>query len=340
MKASLIRPEAVYPQSLGLPQGGALRLDVPRPRSRQPTLYLGPTSAHIACASSESNHVRDLVLEQLQVALGGRYTPSRALGHGAMASVYLARDLKHDRDVAIKALRFNVEDPAAGERFLREIHYLAQLQHPHILPLFDSGDALGMPYYVTSYVDGQTLRARIRSDAEPMPAHDIVRIATEIADALDYAHARNVLHRDIKPENVLVHDNHALVADFGIARAIQLAGEASLTDTGVAIGTPAYMSPEQLAADRQLNGRSDQYALACVVYELFCGVPPFMGARGVVDNARKFMVLPDLMGVRRPDVALHIERAVRRALSSDPADRFPSAGEFAAALQRRSAPGI
>ena len=230
--------------------------------------------------------MRDLVLEQLQVALVGRYAPERALGHGAMASVYLARDLKHDRLVAIKALRFNVEDPAAGERFLREIHYLAQLQHPHILPLFDSGDALGMPYYVTAYVEGQTLRARIKPGTDEMTAQEVVRVAEEIADALDYAHARNVLHRDIKPENVLINDEHALVADFGIARAIQLAGEENLTDTGVAIGTPAYMSPEQLAADRKLDGRSDQYGLACVVYELLSGVPPFMGARGVVETRR------------------------------------------------------
>jgi serine/threonine protein kinase len=295
---------------------------------------------HIPEHPPQPRLVRDLVLEQLQVALVGRYAPTRALGHGAMASVYLARDMKHDRPVAIKALRFNVEDPAAGERFLREIHYLAQLQHPHILPLFDSGDALGMPYYVTSYVDGETLRAHIKSGAGQMSAQTIVRMATEIADALDYAHSRNVLHRDIKPENVLVLDDHALVADFGIARAIQLAGEPNLTDTGVAIGTPAYMSPEQLAADRQLDGRSDQYALACVIYELFVGVPPFLGVRGVVDNAKKFTVLPELMGSRRADGALDVECDVRRALSCNPADRFHTAGEFAVALQRRSAPGI
>ena len=279
--------------------------------------------------------MRDLVLEQLQVALGGRYAPERALGHGAMASVYLARDLKHDRPVAIKALRFNVEDPAAGERFLREIHYLGQLQHPHILPLFDSGEALGMPYYVTSYVEGETLRERIKSPHRRMLPHEVARIAVEVADALDYAHARNVLHRDIKPENVLVNDNHALVADFGIARAIQLAGEANLTDTGVAIGTPAYMSPEQLAADRQLDARSDQYALACVVYELLCGTPPFMGVRGVVDNAKKFLTPPELLSARGAIVPLKIEAALRRALSCAPDDRFASAGEFAAALEPR-----
>ena len=276
--------------------------------------------------------MRDLVFEQLQVALGGRYAPERALGHGAMASVYLARDLKHDRYVAIKALRFNLEDPAAGERFLREIHYLAQLQHPHILPLFDSGDALGMPYYVTAYVEGETLRARLRKAAGRLSTADAARIAREVADALDYAHVRNILHRDIKPENILINDDHALVADFGIARAIQLAGESSLTDTGVAIGTPAYMSPEQLAADRQLDARSDVYALACVVYEMLAGVPPFMGVRGTVDNAKKFTSVPELLSASREDVPVRMEVALRTALACDPAKRFVSAGAFAAAL--------
>ncbi len=251
-----------------------------------------------------------------------------------MASVYLARDLKHDRYVAIKALRFNLEDPAAGERFLREIHFLAQLQHPHILPLYDSGEALGMPYYVTSYVEGQTLRTLMKSAAGHVALADTSRIAREVADALDYAHARNILHRDIKPENILLLDDHALVADFGIARAIQIAGEANLTDTGVAIGTPAYMSPEQLAADRQLDARSDVYALACVVYELLTGVPPFMGERGVVDNAKKFTSVPALISASRGDVSVRVEAAVRSALACDPAMRFASAGEFAAALDR------
>ena len=280
--------------------------------------------------------MRDLVLEQLQVALGGRYAPERALGHGAMASVYLARDLKHDRLVAIKALRLHLEDPSAGERFLREIHYLANLQHPHILPLHDSGDALGMPFYVTAYVEGDTLRARLRKAGGRLPVHAAARITREIADALDYAHARNILHRDVKPENILFNDEHALVADFGIARAIQLAGEANLTATGVAIGTPAYMSPEQLAADRQLDARSDVYALACLCYEMLAGVLPFMGVRGVVDNAKKFTTVPNLVSAVRDDVPVRMETALRRALECDPDKRFPSAGAFAAALDRRS----
>jgi serine/threonine-protein kinase len=280
--------------------------------------------------------LKDLVLEQLQVALVDRYSPERALGHGAMASVYLAYDIRHERKVAIKALRVHHDDPAAGDRFIREIKYLAQLQHPHILPLFDSGDALGIPYYVTAYVDGETLRRRMKlSPDQRLPVGDTTRIAREVADALDYAHAHNILHRDIKPENILLLDDHALVADFGIARAIQLAGEAMLTDTGVAIGTPAYMSPEQLAADRDLDARSDVYALACLVYEMLAGVPPFMGVRGVVDNARKFTSAPEFISAVRDDVTVQIEKAMRCALSCDPKDRFASAGQFAEALDRR-----
>ncbi len=253
-----------------------------------------------------------------------------------MASVYLATDVKHGRDVAIKALRLASDDPAASDRFLREIRYLAHLQHPHIVPLFDSGDALGILYYVTAYIDGETLRQRLkRTTHDRLPLGDALRIATEIADALDYAHARNILHRDVKPENILFNDDHALVADFGIARAIQMAGEAALTDDGVAIGTPAYMSPEQLAADRQLDARSDVYSLACLVYEMLAGVPPFMGVRGVVENAKKFITTPALLSTVRDDIPLQVEKAMRRALSSDPDHRFPSAGEFIAAMDRR-----
>ena len=254
-----------------------------------------------------------------------------------MASVYLADDLKHERSVALKALRLHLEDPAAGERFLREIKYLAKLQHPHILPLFDSGDALGIPYYVTSFVEGETLRHRLKVAADKrLAVGTATHIALEVADALDYAHTHNIVHRDIKPENILMADDHALVADFGIARAIQLAaGETPLTDTGVAIGTPAYMSPEQLAAERELDARSDVYALACVVYEMLAGVPPFMGVRGVVDNALKFTSVPALLSTVRDDMTVHIEKAIRRALACDPAERYKSAGEFAAALDRR-----
>ena len=296
-----------------------------------------PTRTLSPLLKSTETPLKDLVLEQLQVALIGRYAPQRALGHGAMASVYLATDLKHDRLVAIKALRLANQDQAASERFLREIRFLAHLQHPHILPLFDSGDALGLLYYVTAYMEGETLRARMqKSPDHQLPTGEALRFASEIADALDYAHARNILHRDIKPENILLNDEHALVADFGIARAIQLAaGEVALTDTGVALGTPAYMSPEQLAADRQLDARSDVYALACVLYEMLAGVPPFMGVRGVVDNTKKFVSPPELVSAARHNVPIQIEKAIRRALSSDPADRFESAGAFVTALDRR-----
>ena len=281
--------------------------------------------------------MRDLVFEQLEVALTGHYIPLRALGHGAMASVYLAKDIKHQRLVAIKALRLNSGDPAAGERFLREIRYLAQLQHPHILPLFDSGDALGLLYYVTSYLEGESLRRRLEvSPGHRLALGEALRVVREVADALDYAHVRNILHRDVKPENILLHDEHALVADFGIARAIQLADEVMLTATGMAIGTPAYMSPEQLAADRQLDARSDVYGLACVFYEMLVGAPPFMGVRGVVDNALKFTTVPALVSSVRDDTPLQIEKTMRRALALDPAARYQSAGEFVAALDRRA----
>lgn len=279
--------------------------------------------------------MKDLVFEQLHIALAGRYVPHRVLGHGGMASVYLAMDLKHERLVAIKALRQSIEDHAARERFLREIKYLAQLQHPHILPLYDSGDALGMLYYVTAYLEGRTLKRHL-DDApnKRLSVAEAARIAREVADGLDYAHARNVLHRDVKPENILLHDDHALLADFGIARAIQLAGETALTDTGVAIGTPAYMSPEQLVADRHLDARSDVYALGCVTYEMLAGVPPFMGARGVVDNTLKFTTgATSLCDVRR-DVKAHIDEVVQRALAQEPAHRYASAGEFSQALDR------
>jgi serine/threonine-protein kinase len=279
--------------------------------------------------------MRDLVFEQLTVALVGRYVPDRALGHGAMASVYLATDVKHGRHVAIKALRQSHEDPAARERFLREIGYLAQLQHPLIVPLFDSGDALGMLYYVTAYLEGQTLRVHLdKASDKRLPVGDAARIAGEIADALDYAHARNVLHRDVKPDNVLLHDGHALLADFGIARAIQLAGETALTNTGVAIGTPIYMSPEQLTADRGLDARSDVYGLACVVYEMLAGFPPFIGNRGVVNNALKFTAAPAPVCAIRGDVKAHIDEVLARALAADPDLRYATAGHFVAALDR------
>ena len=278
--------------------------------------------------------MNDLVKERLRVALTGRYVPERALGHGGMASVYLASDLKHDRLVSIKALRIENAGGEASDRFIREIRYLARLQHPHILPLFDSGDALGILYYVTAYVDGDTLRERLKkTHLKQLPIVDVLHFADEIADALDYAHAKNILHRDVKPENILLNGRHALVADFGIARAIHAAGlEGVLTDTGVAIGTPAYMSPEQLAADRKLDAQSDIYSLACVVYESLTGGPPFMNEKGFVDNASKFTGTPTPLSRIRTDVSEQFDHAILRALAFDPSNRFSSAGAFVNAL--------
>jgi len=279
--------------------------------------------------------VRDWIFDVLQAALEGRYALLQAVGHGAMATVYRAHDLRHDREVAIKALRLTTPDAAASERFLREIRFLARLQHPNILPLFDSGEAQGIPYFVTAFVEGMSLRDALReAEGNRLPAALVVRFVRETADALDFAHRRNVLHRDIKPENILLHADHAIVADFGIARAIRMADESSLTDTGVAIGTPAYMSPEQLSADRQLDARSDTYALACVAYEALAGAPPFLGPRRVVDNVLKFTHPPRSLRHYVEELPERLDHVLGKALAADPEQRYEKAGDFAEALQR------
>src|SRR5262245_20561764 len=211
-------------------------------------------------------------MERLARALEGRYAIERVLGAGGMATVYLARDLKHDRRVAIKVLRPELAAALGHDRFLREITTTASLRHPHILPLYDSGQADGFLFYVMPYVEGESLRDRLRREKQ-LPVDDALRIVREVADALGYAHARGVVHRDVKPENILLESRHAVIADFGIARAISAAGGESLTGTGLAIGTPAYMSPEQAGGDKQMDGRSDIYALGCVLYELLAGQP-------------------------------------------------------------------
>jgi serine/threonine-protein kinase len=281
--------------------------------------------------------VSDPVLEQIARALRERYLVYRPIGSGATATVYLAEDLKHERPVAIKVLRPIFRGASVATRFLREIRYLAHLQHPHIIPLFDSGEADGLPFFVTAYVEGESLRQRLRRAAGGgVSLEETVHTVGAMADALDYAHQRNVLHRDVKPENVLLSGGHAYLADFGIARAIQLAGEKPITDSGVAIGTPAYMSPEQLLAERRLDGRSDVYSLAMVCYEMLAGVPPFYSAvLDCVDNARKFGDRPRALadhGVTGVPEA--VERAVRRALAHDPAERFARPRDFATALGR------
>jgi TolB-like protein/Tfp pilus assembly protein PilF len=269
--------------------------------------------------------------EQLNAALSGRFAVERLLGHGGMSTVFLARDLRHDRLVAIKVLRRSIAQSLGAERFLREIHIAAGLAHPNILAVHDSGDAGGILYYVMPYVEGESLRARFVR-AGPVPVDEAVRIALEVADALAYAHSHNVVHRDVKPENILLEAGHAVVADFGMACAIEAAGADRLTESGLAVGTPAYMSPEQ-AAGEHADGRTDIYALACVLYEALTGEPPFTGPNALAILARKAAGPRPSARLVRGDVPLHVERAITRALASVPADRFASADEFAAALR-------
>ena len=213
---------------------------------------------------------------RLTTALADRYRIERELGAGGMATVYLAHDIKHERDVAIKVLHPDLGAALGGERFLSEIRTTARLQHPHILPLLDSGEADGLLYYVMPLVRGETLRARLERERQ-LPIADAVRIAREVADALQHAHAQGVIHRDIKPDNILLQDGHALVADFGIALAVQSAGGQRMTQTGLSLGTPQYMSPEQAMGERTIDARSDLYALGAVTYEMLVGEVPFTG---------------------------------------------------------------
>jgi serine/threonine-protein kinase len=278
------------------------------------------------------------VLEDLSVALGERYTIDRVLGRGGMATVYVAEDLRHSRQVAIKVLRPDVAAAIGAERFLREITIAARLTHPHVLPLLDSGQAAGSLYYVMPYVRGETLRQRLVRE-QRLPLKDALAIARELGGALDYAHREGFVHRDVKPENVLLADGHAVLADFGIARAICQAGGDHVTEVGLAIGTPEYMSPEQAAGDRELDGRCDVYALGCVIYETLAGEPPFSGpsARAVI--AKHLSEPPPPLRARRPDAPAAVEQALARALAKDPADRFASIADLMAALEDTRAVG-
>ena len=270
-------------------------------------------------------------LDSLRTALDGRYAVERLIGQGGMATVYLARDSRHDRPVAIKVLRPELAASIGSDRFLREIRVAAHLQHPNILALYDSGEAAGFLYYVMPFVEGESLRARLDRE-EQLPLPDAVQITCEIANALHYAHTRRVIHRDIKPENVLLQEGHALVADFGIARAVSEAGGDKLTETGMAIGTPHYMSPEQALAAEHLDGRADQYSLACVFYEMLVGQPPFDGPNAMAILARQSMESVPSLQVVRNSIPDELEDAVMRALEKTPADRFPSVREFADSL--------
>jgi len=273
-------------------------------------------------------------VSRLKVALADRYTIEREIGRGGMATVYLAHDPKHDRLVALKVLRPELAAVLGGERFLREISLTAQLQHPHILTLIDSGEADGFLYYVMPYVEGESLRQRLEREGQ-LPLDEALRITRAVASALDFAHGHGVIHRDIKPENIMLHEGEPMVADFGIALAVSTAGRERLTETGLSLGTPAYMSPEQASADPRLDGRSDQYSLACVLYEMLAGEPPYTGPTAQAIIAKCLTEpIPHLGTVRRVPPAA--ETAVTKALAKAPADRFATAGAFAAALTAAS----
>jgi eukaryotic-like serine/threonine-protein kinase len=276
--------------------------------------------------------------DRLTAALADRYRLERELGQGGMATVYLAQDLKHDRKVAVKVLRPELAAVIGAERFLSEIKTTANLQHPHILPLFDSGEAGKREsgegtflYYVMPYVEGESLRDRLNREKQ-LPINDAVRIATEVASALDYAHRHGVIHRDIKPENILLHDSRALVADFGIALAASKAGGTRMTETGMSLGTPHYMSPEQAMGEREITARSDVYALGAMTYEMLVGDPPFLGGTAQAVVAKVLTEKPAPPSRARDTVSEAVDEAVLTALAKLPADRFATAAEFAAAL--------
>ncbi|HJR17201.1 MAG TPA: serine/threonine-protein kinase, partial [Gemmatimonadales bacterium] len=270
-------------------------------------------------------------------AFEDRYQVERELGHGGMATVYLARDLKLHRSVALKVLRPELAASLGPERFLREIEIAARLSHPHILPLHDSGEAGGHLYYAMPYVEGESLRQRLEREGQ-LPIPDVIQIGQAVASALTYAHHHGVIHRDIKPENILLARDsaggaaHPLVADFGLARALDAAGAERLTATGLALGTPSYMSPEQSSSDRHLDHRSDIYALGCMAYEMLAGAPPFTGPTAQAILARHALDPPPRLHTVRTTIPAAIEVAVERALAKVPADRFATADEFARAL--------
>ncbi len=294
------------------------------------------------------------LLSRLQSALADRYRLEREVGAGGMATVYLAEDVRHDRRVALKVLRPELAAVIGAERFRAEIKLTANLQHPHILPLFDSGEAVvshqssvvgegpttddsrltSFLYYVMPYIEGETLRDRLTREKQ-LAVPDALRIAEEVAGALDYAHRHNVVHRDIKPENILLHDGQALVADFGIALAASKAGGSRMTETGMSLGTPHYMSPEQAMGEREITARSDVYALGAVLYEMLTGEPPFTGATAQAVVARVVTEAPRPLHAQRHTIPPHVEAAVMTALEKLPADRFASAADFAAALRNR-----
>jgi serine/threonine protein kinase len=293
---------------------------------------IGSFPSSRAPVSTDPDRLRSVLAER-SIAL------DRELGRGGMSVVYLARDLRHDRLVAVKVLRSDV--PGGTERFLREIKLVSPLVHPHIVPLFDSGAVDGYPFFVMPYIEGESLRRRLEREGR-LDIAEAVQIAGEIGEALEFAHGREILHRDIKPENILLQGGHAVVADFGVARALSEAvdrqGGERLTEQGLVIGTPEYMSPEQASGDLTVDGRSDLFSLGCVLYEMLGGAPPLAGGSPREVLARRFREPIRPLRELRPEVPAELEAVVDKALAPDPADRFAGATEFLAAL--RSPPAL
>ena len=283
---------------------------------------------------SESSGWSSSGVERAPRALAPLYEVQKVLGRGGMATVYLARETKHGRQVAVKVLDDDSFDDAGTERFLFEIHLTAHLSHPHIVPLLDSGNAGGKPFYVMPFVGGGTLRVRI--DDGPLDAGQVLKLAGEVSDALAYAHAQGILHRDVKPENIMMSGRSAVVTDFGIARALRAVGEADAhaLEAGIAMGTPAYMSPEQAAGDDDLDERSDVYSLGVVMYEMLTGAPPFVGNTVFALMAKRFVEPPPSPRAKRVDLSQEVDALVMRAMAVTPTDRYASAAEFCDAIAR------
>ncbi|HEX5633859.1 MAG TPA: protein kinase, partial [Gemmatimonadales bacterium] len=270
-------------------------------------------------------------VDKVTRALAGRYRIERVVGEGGMATVYLAEDAKHKRKVAVKVMRPELAATLGADRFLREVEIAAQLTHPHILPMHDSGEADGLLYYVMPYVEGETLRERLVRDGALSP-DEAIRLAREVADALAYAHARGFVHRDIKPANILIQSGHALVADFGIARAVEDGGGEALTKTGLAVGTPQYMAPEQAAGDKDVDGRADLYAVGAMLYEMLTGTPPFTGPNARTILTRSLTEMPKPVSQVRPGVPEVLDSLLQRALAKGMDERFQTAEQFVAAM--------
>jgi len=270
-------------------------------------------------------------IEKIKHAFSQHYSIDRELGRGGMATVYLAQDAKHERLVALKVLHPELAATLGPDRFLREIKLAARLNHPHILPLHDSGEAEGFLFYVMPYVEGESLRERLDRERQ-LPIDEAVHHGRAIASALDYAHRQNIVHRDIKPENVMLYEGEAMVMDFGIAKAVSSAGSETLTQTGMMIGTPAYVSPEQAAGETNLDGRSDQYSLGCVIYEMLSGERPFTGPTAQAVMAKRFTDSVKPLRSVRSSIPESVERAVSKAMSTDAGMRFKTSAQFAQAL--------